>query len=92
MSVSETPKIFQLLTIRKFCEKYPVITKASIYKAIFHTKTTGIVASGAVLRLNGKWLVDEEAMIRFMRSYARKWAAAKPDPEGERKRPAWATK
>lgn len=97
MKVTAPGKIFQaptLLTIKQFCRKYPAISAGMIYKAAFHSKTTGIVACGALMRMSGRgrYIVDEEKMLAFMRAYSRKLAAAKPDPEGERKRPAWATK
>lgn len=85
------PKVI-LLSIKQFCAKHTAITNAMIRRAIFYTKRTGIVQSGALLRIGGTWVVDEQKMIEYMRGYARKWAAKKPDPDGERKRPAWATK
>lgn len=80
------------MTIEDFSAKYPAITPGMIRRSIFYTKITGIVQSGALVKFGKRWFVNEDKMFEFMRANARKWAAAKPDPDGERKRPAWATK
>ena len=58
----------QLLTVKQLVQKYPCFTTGGMRYYIFYAKTNGLEASGAILRLGRKLLIDEEKFIGWIES------------------------
>jgi hypothetical protein len=55
-----------LLTVRQFAEKHPAFTIGGLRWQIFHEKQNGLAASGAILRVGNKVLVDEARFFAWV--------------------------
>ncbi|MBS0236397.1 MAG: hypothetical protein JSS50_03545 [Proteobacteria bacterium] len=57
-----------LLTVKQLVQKHPCFTLGGMRYYIFYAKTNGLEASGAILRLGRKLLIDEEKFIGWIES------------------------
>lgn len=60
----------ELLTVAQMAARHPAFSQASLRHWIFHASDNGLAASGALLRLGRKILIDEAAFIRWVRSHS----------------------
>ena len=82
--MSETTPAPVFLTVRQFCEKHPWAKVGGIRSAIFFGKDNGFDA--AILRFGSKLLLDEAAVIAWIRSRGTARASlAKPSATGPMK-------
>jgi len=56
----------QLLTINQLIQKHPCFTLCGMRYYIFNEKINGLEASGAILRLGRKILIDEERFFLWI--------------------------
>jgi hypothetical protein len=54
------------LTVNQFCEKHPAFRPGGIRYQIFNEKTNGLAASGAIVRMGTKVLINEEKWFRWI--------------------------
>ena len=47
--------------------------------SIFNAKKTGIVESGAVVRVSGRWYVDPDAFAEWTVATTQRWLEAQPE-------------
>jgi len=71
--------IEKFLPLRKFCQVSHIPERA-IRHAIFNAKATGIVASGALIRISGRWYVDPDAFLKWAQDNTQVWLEAQPEP------------
>ena len=65
--VSQGP-IPDLLTVRQFVAKHRFVTEAGLRFHLFHRQTNNLVASGAVVCLGRKVLIDEVRFFEWLRA------------------------
>jgi hypothetical protein len=63
-----------LLTVRQFSEKHPAFPVGGLRWTLFHEATNGLAASGAVIRLGRKILIDESLFFSWLDSQNRRAA------------------
>ncbi len=83
-------RMTQYLTAKQFPEKHPAFTHGGIRSLIFHGDSNGLNASGAIIRIGRKILIDEEKFFGWVISLnestgaARAIAITKTKPLGEK--------
>ena len=55
-----------LLTVRQFAETQPGLTEGAIRWDIFHADTSGLAASGAIIRRGARVLIDPERYLEWL--------------------------
>lgn len=68
--------IEQYVPLKRFCEMTNVPERA-IRHAIFNAKATGIVASGAMIRISGRWYVDPDAFLKWAQDNTAAWLSVR---------------
>jgi hypothetical protein len=58
-----------MLTVAQLATRHPAFSQASLRHWIFHSENNGLAASGALIRLGRKILLDEAAFIRWVKSH-----------------------
>ena len=59
----------QIHTVKTLCNKYPkILCEGGIRHFIFHSEKNGLAASGAILKMGRKVLIDEEKFFDWMRN------------------------
>jgi hypothetical protein len=71
--------IEKYMPLRKFCKSSHVPERA-IRHAIFNAKATGIVSSGALIRIGGRWYVDPDAFLEWAQKNTEQWLETQPEP------------
>lgn len=74
-----------LYTVAQLALAIPAFTQSSIRWAIFNEKCNGLAASGAILRVGSKVLIDRELFETWLRSNPR---LSPPKPSRRTKRVA----
>lgn len=57
--VVERPAQRELHSIEQFCSKYKFLTTGSLRWQVFNAESTGLAASGAVVRIGKRVFIDE---------------------------------
>lgn len=65
--VTTAPATPDLLTVQQFCERHKWARAGGIRHMIFHADKNGLADSGALVRFGRKLLLDEVALIAWMR-------------------------
>ncbi|MHA1575143.1 MAG: hypothetical protein ACTSXL_03265 [Alphaproteobacteria bacterium] len=60
------PKLANLRTFNDFVKETPAFTKGAIRNYIFYENTNGLKASGAILRINRKILIEPEKFMQWI--------------------------
>jgi hypothetical protein len=55
-----------LSTVNQFVEKHPWLTKGGIRSYIFLQDTNGLAASGAIIRIGRKILIEEDKFFKWI--------------------------
>ncbi len=77
MSFSEVTKASNELkvpvysTVTQFPTKYPAFTKGGLRFQIFNAETNGLGASGAIVRMGRKILIDEQKYFAWIQGGAK---------------------
>jgi len=71
--------IQKILPLRQFCRNSHIPERA-LRHAIFNAKKAGIVESGAVVRVSGRWYVDPDAFAEWTVATTQRWLEAQPEP------------
>ena len=53
-------------TVSQFTKKHPAFTNGGLRGQIFHEKTNGLAASGAIVRMGRKILIDEAKFFAWI--------------------------
>ncbi len=69
--VAKTPKAPTYSTVAQFPTKYPAFTKGGLRFQIFHADKNGLGASGAIVRMGRKILIDEEKYFAWIEAGAK---------------------
>lgn len=64
--MSDVPSLW---TVAQLSERHPAFSQASLRHWIFHADENGLSASGALIRLGRKLLIDEERFFEWVRSH-----------------------
>lgn len=70
--------IEKFLPLRKFCQSSHVPERA-LRHAIFNAHATGIVSSGALIRIGGRWYVDPDKFLEWAQKNTEDWLATQPE-------------
>ncbi len=62
-------------TVKQFCQRHPAFTEGGIRHLLFHRDSNGLAASGAVITVGRRVLLDEARFFEWLRSNAGKKAA-----------------
>jgi len=62
-AVTTTSPTRKLFTVKQFAERNPFITESGLRFQIFNGKSNGLESSGALIRLGGKILIDENKYL-----------------------------
>lgn len=62
------PKICSLVTVKQFCDRNPAFPIGGVRHHLFYRNENGLTASGAVIKLGRKILIDELAFINWVKS------------------------
>jgi hypothetical protein len=65
-----------LLTVEQFSAKEPAFSQSSVRWLIFNSKGNGLEASGALVRLGRRVLIDREKFFAWVQSRQRTSVAA----------------
>lgn len=69
--VTKEPKAPIYSTVAQFPIKYPAFTKGGLRFQIFHEETNGLKASGAIVRMGRKILIDEQKYFAWIEAGAK---------------------
>lgn len=67
MTVTSNPT---LITVNQFCEQHPAFPIGGIRHYLFHRNQNGLAASGAVVKIGRKILIDERRFFDWVREGA----------------------
>ena len=60
--------MLNLITVRQFPTKHPAFTTGGLRSLIFHESSNGLKASGAVVRIGRRVLLDEAKFFAWIES------------------------
>jgi hypothetical protein len=63
---TQLQQIYQYLTVSQFIEQYKAFTQGGMRSLIFNENTNGLAASGAVLRIGRKVLINETKFFAWI--------------------------
>lgn len=61
----------QILTVKQFAQRHTWITLAGLRWLLFNRRSNGLQASGAIIRMGRKILIDEQEFLRWLRHRGR---------------------
>jgi hypothetical protein len=70
-------KIPALFTVKQFTSKHPGFPEGGLRHQIFHENTNGLRASGAIVRVGRKVLINEEKYFDWIEQGCKKNGGAK---------------
>lgn len=65
--------------LREFCRTHK-FSEGTLRNYIFNAKKTGIVASGAAIRIMGRWYIDPDKFVEWSKACTATWYERQPEP------------
>ncbi|WNB76775.1 hypothetical protein [Methylomonas koyamae] len=53
-------------TVNQFCDKYPAFTRGGVRALVFNENSNGLAASGAIVRIGRKVLINEDKFFGWV--------------------------
>lgn len=60
----------QILSIRQLTERHPGFTEPSLRWLVFNARGNGLLASGAIVRIGRRVLIDEVKFLAWVENHA----------------------